>query len=85
MDAEADGYAPVSAYAEFLGLSEVHVRKLMVDRMKQGAVERVKVGKAYWYRRVSEAYALRPNAPLHLQGGATAEPCKRESDCSERS
>lgn len=23
------------------------------------------------------------NAPLHLQGGATAEPCKRESDCSQ--
>ena len=23
-----------------------------------------------------------PNAPLHLQGGATAEPCKRESGCS---
>ena len=23
------------------------------------------------------------NAPLHLQGGATAEPCKRESGCSQ--
>lgn len=29
------------------------------------------------------AYAIRnPNAPLHLQGGATAEPCKSESGCS---
>ena len=53
MDAEADGYAPVSAYAEFLGLSEVHVRKLMVDWMRKEQVARVKVGKCYWYRRVA--------------------------------
>ena len=25
---------------------------------------------------------LTPNAPLHLQGGATAEPCNGESGCS---
>jgi hypothetical protein len=24
-----------------------------------------------------------PNAPLHLQGGAAAEPCKCESGCSQ--
>ena len=32
--------------------------------------------------RVIYGYSRKPNAPLHLQGGATAEPCNGGSGCS---
>jgi hypothetical protein len=36
----------------------------------------------YALRHCQAALACTSNAPLHLQGGAPAEPCKRESGCS---
>lgn len=53
------------------------------NRMRIMRKKRVQVGVStgcQWP--TSGAVNSRPNAPLHLQGGAPAEPCNGESGCS---
>ena len=49
--AKSQGYAPVEAYAEATGRLRDYASRALRYAHSEGKVERVKIGKGWWYRK----------------------------------